>query len=386
MKTQLDRRRFLQRTFAGSAGVAFVGTPYWRAAAQVLEGPPLRDIRGIGVADPELVELSINENPLGPPRRAIEEVAKRMFGMNRYIMDTPLEEALAKHHGVPLEMILTGVGSTEILRLVTLSAFYDRKGNTVTGFPSYPQIPRETEELGREVRRVKLRPDWSLDLEAMAAAIDSETRIVTLCNPNNPTGQVLDSAELRRFLERVPKDVIVPIDEAYIHFADDPDYPSAVPLAKEFPNVIVSRTFSKAYGLGGARVGYGIANPELLKKLQRFGIGALNKNTLSIAAALGALDDPDHVRHTVETVREGKKYLYAQLEEMGYQPIRTQTIFVTVEVGSGVKALIEALRERKVKVRDAFDMEGYMRISVGLPRENETFIEELRRLPRPSGG
>ena len=386
MRTQLDRRRFLQRTFAGSAGVAFIGTPYWRAAAQLLEGPPLRDIRGIGVADPELVELSINENPLGPPRRAIEEVAKRMFGMNRYIMDTPLEEALAKHHGVPMKMILTGVGSTEILRLVTLSAFYDRKGNTVTAFPSYPQIPRETEELGREVRRVKLRPDWSLDLEAMAAAIDSETRIVTLCNPNNPTGQVLDSAELRRFLERVPKDVIVPIDEAYIHFADDPDYPSAVPLAKEFPNVIVSRTFSKAYGLGGARVGYGIANPELLKKLQRFGIGALNKNTLSIAAALGALDDPDHVRNTVETVREGKKYLYAQLEEMGYQPIRTQTIFVTVEVGSGVKALIEALRERKVKVRDAFDMEGYMRISVGLPRENETFIEELRRLPRPSGG
>ena len=180
--------------------------------------------------------------------------------------------------------------------------------------------------------------------------------------------------------------MIVPIDEAYIHFADDPGYPSAVPLAKEFPHVIVSRTFSKAYGLGGARVGYGIANPELLKKLQRFGIGALNKNTLSIAAALGALDDPDHVRHTVETVREGKKYLYAQLEEMGYKPIRTQTIFVTVEVGSGVKALIEALRERKVKVRDAFDMEGYMRISVGLPRENETFIEELRRLPRPSGG
>src|SRR3990170_238372 len=295
MKTQLDRRRFLRRTFAGSAGVAFIGTPYWTAAAQLLEGPPLRDIRGIGVADPELVELSINENPLGPPRRAIEEVAKRMFGMNRYIMDTPLEEALAKHHGVPLEMILTGVGSTEILRLVTLSAFYDRKGNTVTGFPSYPQIPRETEELGREVRRVKLRPDWSLDLEAMAAAIDSETRIVTLCNPNNPTGQLLDSAELRRFLERVPKDVIVPIDEAYIHFADDPDYPSAIPLAKEFSNVIVARTFSKAYGLGD-----------------------LNKTPLSIAAALGALDDPEHVKRTVEAVREGKKYLYAQLEELGY--------------------------------------------------------------------
>jgi histidinol-phosphate aminotransferase len=232
---------------------------------------------------------------------------------------------------------------------------------------------------------VKLRPDWSLDLEAMAKAIDSETRIVTVCNPNNPTGQILDPAELRRFLDQVPEDVLVPIDEAYIHFADDPDYPSAIPLARDYPNVIVSRTFSKAYGLGGARVGYGIANPELLKKLRRFGLGDLNKNTLSIAAALGALDDPDHVRNTVEAVRAGKKYLYAQLEALGYRPIRTQTIFVTVEVGKGVKALIEALRERKVKVREAFDMEGYMRISVGLPRENETVIEELRRIPRPSG-
>jgi histidinol-phosphate aminotransferase len=389
MTAQLNRREFLQRSFTGSAGIAgfaLGGTPYWKAAAQVLEGAPLRNIRGIGVADPELVELSINENPLGPPRRAIEEVAKRMFGMNRYLMEPVLEEALAKLHGVPPEMVITGVGSTEILRLVTLSSFYERKGNTVTGYPSYPQIPRETEELGRELRRVKLRSDWSLDLEAMAGAIDSETRIVTLCNPNNPTGQVLDPSELRRFLDRVPKEVIVPIDEAYIHFADDPSYPSAIPLAKEYPNVIVARTFSKAYGLGGARVGYGIANPELLKKLKPFGIGELNRNTLSIAAALGALDDPEHVKRTVETVREGKKFLYTELEALGYKPIRTQTIFVTVEVGKGVKALIEALRERKVKVRDAFDMEGYMRISVGLPRENETFIEELRRIPRPSGG
>jgi histidinol-phosphate aminotransferase len=384
MRARFDRRRFLGRALGGGAVLA--GTPYWAAAARFLEETPLRNIRGIGLADPELVELSLNENPLGPPRRAIEEVAKRMFGMNRYPMDQTLEDALAKHHGVPLDTILTGVGSTEILRLVTLAAFYERKGNTVTAYPSYPQIPRETEELGRELRRVKLRPDWSLDLEAMAKAIDSETRIVTLCNPNNPTGQVLDPAELRRFLDEVPEDVLVPIDEAYIHFADDPDYPSSIPLARDYPNVIVSRTFSKAYGLGGARVGYGIANPELLKKLRRFGLGDLNKNTLSIGAALGALDDPDHVRNTVEAVRAGKKYLYAELEALGYRPIRTQTIFVTVEVGKGVKALIEALRERKVKVREAFDMEGYMRISVGLPRENETVIEELRRIPRPSGG
>jgi histidinol-phosphate aminotransferase len=384
LQSRLNRRGFLRHSFAGSAGVALAGTPLWQAAAQFAAGggpPPLRDVRSIGLTDPELVELSINENPLGPPRRAVEEVAKRMFGMNRYPFDNQLEAALAKFHDMPEDMIMTGIGSTEILRLATLSSFYERKGNTVTGFPSYPQIPRETEELGRELRRVKLTPQWGLDLDAMLAAIDSETRIVTLCNPNNPTGQVLSTSEMRRFIEKVPSNVLISIDEAYIHFAEDPKYPTMIPATKDYENVLVARTFSKAYGLGGARVGYGVGNKELLKKMALFGMGRLNKNTLSVGAALGALEEPDHVARTVEVVREGKKYLYRELESMGYQPIRTQTIFVTVEIGSGVKALIEALRERKINVREAFDMEGYMRVSVGLPKENEAFVEEFRRLP-----
>jgi histidinol-phosphate aminotransferase len=214
----------------------------------------------------------------------------------------------------------------------------------------------------------------------MVDAIDEDTRIVTVCNPNNPTGKTVDGDELARFVEKVPKDVLICLDEAYIHFVDDPGYPSTVPLAKQHENVLVVRTFSKAYGLGGARVGYGIGNPELLKKLARFGLGDLNKNTLSIAAALGALEDPEHVIRSVELVREGKAYLYAELEKMGYDPIRTQTIFVTVEVGPDVETFIELLGEQKVLVRQAFDMDGYMRVSVGLPRENEAFVEEFRKL------
>jgi histidinol-phosphate aminotransferase len=378
----MDRRSFFRRSVSGSAGLALVGTPWWEAAAQMLSSPPLRDVRSVGLDDPELVELSLNENPLGSSRRAIEEVAKRMFGMNRYPFDNQLEEALAKHHDVPPEMVLTGVGSTEILNLVVMAAFFDRGGNTVTAFPSYPYVHRKTEEIGREVRKVKLKPDWRIDLDAMARAIDSETRIVFVCNPNNPTGQLLDAGELRRFVDAVPKDVIVCMDEAYIHFVDDPDYPSTIPLAKERENVVVSRTFSKAYGLGGVRVGYGIGHPELLKRLAKFGLGRLNKNTLSIAAALGSLDDPAHVKRSVEVVREGKEYLYARLREMGYAPLETQTIFVTVEVGDKLKSFLELLGEQKVKVREAFDMDGYMRISVGLPMENEAFVDEFRKLVR----
>ena len=380
--SSLDRRSFFRRTLTGGAAMGLVSTPWWEAAAQLVEGTPLRDIRGVGLDDTELVQLSINENPLGSSRRAIEAVAKAMFGMNRYPFHNQLEEALAKHHDVPPETILTGVGSSEILNLLVLAAFWDRSGNIVTAFPSYPSIPGKTEELGREVRRVPIRGDYGINLEAMANAIDSETRIVSVCNPNNPTGQVLDATELRQFIEAVPEDVVVCMDEAYIHFVEDPDYPSTIPLALEQPNVLVARTFSKAYGLGGVRVGYGIGHPDLVARLARFGLGDLNKNMLSIAAALGALEDPGHVTRSVEIVREGKRYLYSAFEDMGYEPLRTQTTFVTVEVGSDLETFIERLREQKVVVRQAFDMDGYMRVSVGLPRENEAFAEELRKVVR----
>lgn len=376
----LDRRSFFRRALAGGAAMGLASTPWWEAVAQLVEGTPIRDIRGVGLDDPELVQLSINENPLGSSRRAIEAVAEAMFGMNRYPFHDQLEAALAKHHDVPSETILTGVGSSEILNLLVLAAFWDRGGNIVTAFPSYPSIPGKTEELGREVRRVPIRGDYGINLEAMANAIDSETRIVSICNPNNPTGQLLDAAELRQFIDAVPKDVVVCVDEAYIHFVDDADYPSVIPLALENENVLVARTFSKAYGLGGVRVGYGIGHPDLVKRLARFGLGNLNKNTLSIAAALGALEDPGHVTRSVELVQEGKRYLYSAFEGMGYEPLRTQTTFVTVEVGSDTETFIERLREQKVAVRQAFDMDGYMRVSVGLPRENAAFAHELRKV------
>ena len=218
-----------------------------------------------------------------------------------------------------------------------------------------------------------------MDLPAMAAAVDGDTRIVSICNPNNPTGQILDPAALEQTIRAMPKDVIVCVDEAYIQFVDDPDYPSMISLTKEVENLLVSRTFSKAYGLGGMRVGYGVAHPALLERMQRFSIGLLNKNTLSTVAAMAALNDQEHVRRTVEIVREGKAFLYEELEAMGYSPLRTQTIFVTVEVGSNAETLIDRLWEKKVQVRQAFDMEGFMRISVGLPRENEAFISAFKR-------
>ena len=375
----MNRRSFLRSTVLGGAGVTLMGTPVWEAAAQMVNGSGTMPVNGVGLDDPLLVQLSINENPLGASRRAVEAVASKMFGMNRYTMHFELEEALGAHHGVDPETVFTGVGPSEILLTATLAAFWDRPGNAVTAFPSYRSIPRTAEELGQAVKKVPLTGDWQMDLDAMAAAVDENTRIVSICNPNNPTGQLLDAAALERTIREMPKDVIVCVDEAYIQFVDDPGYPSMIPLTKEVENLLISRTFSKAYGLGGMRVGYGVAHPALLERMQRFSIGLLNKNTLSTVAALAALGDQEHVRRTVEITRQGKAYLYEELEAMGYSPIRTQTIFVTVEVGPNVNTLIDRLWEKKVYVRQAFDMEGFMRISVGLPRENEAFISAFKR-------
>jgi histidinol-phosphate aminotransferase len=374
----MDRRRFLRNTLMGGAGLTLAGSALWEAAAQIVNTPQINYINGVGLDDPMLVQLSINENPLGASRMAVEAVAKRLFTMNRYPFNRELEEALGKFHGVSPDTVFLGTGSSEILNCLVLAAYFDRQGNTVTGFPSYPALPQTTEALGRQVKRVPLTKDWKLDLDAMHRAIDKDTRLVSVCNPNNPTGQILDPAALERFIRSVPKEVLVCVDEAYIHFVDDPNYPSMIPLTREVDNLLVSRTFSKAYGLGGVRVGYGVGNPELLKRMMKFTIPDLNKNTLSLAAALGALQDPDHVRRTVRVVQEGKKYLYAELQTMGYEVIPTQTIFVPVKVGADVQTLIDRLAERKVRVSKAFDMDGYMRISVGLPRENEAFITAFK--------
>lgn len=262
--TGLNRRQFLRTTLMGGAGLSLMGTPLWEAAAQIVNTPQVNLPNGVGLDDPMLVQLSINENPLGASRLAIEAVAKTMFKMNRYTFTTDLEEALAKHHGIPMDRIMIGTGSTEILNLVAFAAYWDRQGNMVTGFPSYPGLPVFSQMLGRQVKQVPLTKDWKLDLDAMLKAIDKDTRLVSVCNPNNPTGQIVDPKTLEKFLRAVPKDVLVCVDEAYIHFVDDPAYISAIPLTQELPNVLVARTFSKAYGLGGVRVGYGVAHPELL--------------------------------------------------------------------------------------------------------------------------
>lgn len=382
---EMSRRRFIKTTVAGGMTALAAGS-LWDAAAQMVSGSGHREVHGIGIEDPELVQLSINENPLGPSPRAIEAVSKKLFALNRYPAREPvLQEAIARHHArrdgaeITHEMVINGVGSTEVLRGIAITAMLNG-GGSVEPQPGYGAISGTAEDLGRPAVRVLLTSDLQTDLDAVRKAITPETRIVALTNPNNPTGQLIPYDDLVRFIDSVPESVLICVDEAYIHFVDDDRYPSVIPLTQTRKNLMVSRTMSKAFGLGGMRVGYGIAHVELADRIKTHMLGWLGRSILGDAAAIAALDDDAHLREVRAHVIREKEYLYNALTELGLKPQKTQTIFVIADMGKDTEALVDALKARKVLIRQAFGMPNYIRVSVGTHEENEVFLEVLHEV------
>ncbi|MBM3263890.1 MAG: histidinol-phosphate aminotransferase family protein [candidate division Zixibacteria bacterium] len=378
------RRRFLKTAIAGGLSTVAAGL-LWKNAAALVTGQ--RAVHGVGIEDPELVQLSINENPLGASQRAIEAVAHKLFALNRYPPREPvLHEAIARYHGngITWEMVANGVGSTEILKTIGLVAMLDGKGS-VEPEPGYGAISGVASDLKRPAVRVPVTMNLQTDLEAVRKAITKDTGIVCLTNPNNPTGQLLPHEDLARFLKAVPENIIVCMDEAYIHFSDDEHYASMVPLTKNHPNLLVSRTMSKAFGLGGIRVGYGIADPKLIERMKPHLLGWLGRNILSDVAAIAALEDQEHIRKVHAHVLKEKAYLYDTLTSMGLKPVKTQTIFVLVDMGKDAQPLVDALKAKKVLIRRASGMPNYLRISVGTRIENEVFIETFKEVLGKAG-
>lgn len=373
----VSRRRFMKTALAGGLTTLASGS-LWKTAAAMVNGPKGRLVYGVGLEDPERVQLSINENPLGASPRAIEAVAKKLFALNRYPAREPiLQEAIARHHGVTADMVANGVGSSEVLYAVTMTAILNG-GGVVEPQPGYGSVAGLAKDISRPVVRVKLTKDLQIDLDAVRKAITPETKIVGITNPNNPTGQLLPPDALRKFVEGIPEQVIVCVDEAYLDFADDENYPSIIPMTKTRRNLFVTRTMSKAYGLGGMRIGYGIGDPSLIERIKPHHLGWLGRSILGDAAAIAALDDDEHVQRVRQHVRQEKEFLYGELTKLGLKPVRTQTIFVIADTGRETKPLVDALKARKVHITNAWDMPTYIRISVGTHRELEVFIETLK--------
>ncbi len=399
-ESNLSRRGFIAGSLLGGLG-ALAADPLVMAQA-LLSGKKPEDIQGFGI-EPGYVNLSSNENPLGPSPRAVEAVAARMFGVNRYhwsSMPDPSEvltNALERKHGLPVtettwdnweevtknRRVILSAGSSMILHAVGLATVRD-KAELIQAQPAYFDTAdvwrRLKEEEGADIKvnNVRLTRDLRHNLKAMTERINDNTTIMIVTNPNNPTSTVVDHDALADFVRSVPERVTVFIDEAYIDYTTDPDYRDATYLALEQDNVIVSRTFSKVYGLAGLRVGYAVLSPRLRRKLSLYNLGGPPGN-LGLYAAIAALDDHAHYERSRRTVEEGKAYLGKAFGRLGIPHTPSDSCFVLFQLGDESERVFNALQERKVWIGDAmwWGLKGYLRVTVGTRDENQAFVNTL---------
>jgi histidinol-phosphate aminotransferase len=325
------------------------------------------------------LELASNENPLGPSPRAIEAVRRILDDAHRYPdgASFALRTRLAAKLGVCTDQLVFGCGADEILELVA-KCFLGPGDEGVFAWPSFAMYPIVTRGMGATPVAVPLDRDLVHDLDAMLGAVTERTRVVLVCNPNNPTGTSVGADAFARFAERLPADVVLVIDEAYVDFARRPDFPDGIAWVQRRPGTLVARTFSKISGLAGLRVGFGVADPELTSYLER-ARHPFNVNLLAEAAAVAALDDDAHVKRTVEQNGAGIDFLRRELGALGIETWPSEANFVLAKPGPGT---YERLLREGVIVRPlgGFGMPNHVRITIGLPEENERLVKALRRL------
>jgi histidinol-phosphate aminotransferase len=350
-----------------------------RGIAPYQAGKPIAELaREYGLDEGSIVKLASNENPLGMPASAREAMLRAVDELARYPDSNgfDLKAALAARYQVPAEWITLGNGSNDILELAA-HALVQAGESIVYAQHSFAVYALATQEVGARAIVVPAR-DLGHDLEAMAAAIERDTRLVFIANPNNPTGTFVPASQIEAFLARVPASVSVVLDEAYNEYLRPEDRFDSVAWVRRYPNLLVSRTFSKAYGLAGLRVGFGIAQPELTDLLNRVR-QPFNVNSLALAAAVAALGDEAFLRRSYELNRQGLDTLQAAFTAMGLRYVPSYGNFVLVEVGDGA-AVYEKLLRAGVIVRPVggYGLPRWLRVSVGLPEENEAFLRALR--------
>ena len=330
------------------------------------------------------VDMSSNENPLGPSPRAVAALREAVGTVNRYpdAAGTALRTALAHKWGLSPENVALGNGADEWVLLLCLS-LANPGDEVVMALGSFISYLLRATEVGAKVVQVPLR-NYTHDLEAMAKAVTDRTRLVFVCNPNNPTGTVVDAPAMEAFLERVPERVAVVLDEAYYEYAVNPDYfRSVVHVRAGRGNLIVLRSFSKVYGLAGLRVGYVLANEKVIDYLER-ARSPFNVNRLAQVAALAALDDAEHVRRSVEANEMAKLFFYRELAALGLRYVPTHTNFISVEVGRPGVEVSGPLLERGfiTTALDGWGVPNHVRFSFGTPEENQAFVATLREILR----
>jgi histidinol-phosphate aminotransferase len=357
----------------------------WRKALDGIRayepGKPIDEVkRELGLE--KVMKLASNENPYGPSEKVVEAIVSSLSDINRYPDGGcfRLRKALSEKLHVPGENIVFGNGSDELI-ILALRAFLSPGEEVILSDPTFLvyKIASEIAEAG-----IVTVPavNFKYDLEGMLSRVTGKTRMIFIVNPENPTGEYINRRELEDFVERLPSHVIVFIDEAYYEFAKGGDYPESLSMTeREDRNVVVSRTFSKAYGLAGLRLGYAVARKDIAAALNKVR-EPFNVNSIAQAAALAALEEESAMKRSVASVEKEKKKLIAALADMDVEFVPSKTNFVLINTKRDSKKIFRDLLGKGIIVREMspWDLEGFVRVSLGLPEENEAFIKEFRRV------
>lgn len=350
--------------------------PYIRAISPYQPGKPITQLaREMGLAVDQIVKLASNENPLGMSRKARTAVLEAMAGLARYPDDFALKEALAERTGLGMERIVLGNGSNDVLDLVA-RVFLAPGRSAILAQHAFAVYPLVTLAAGAEPLVVAAR-DHGHDLDAMRQAIRPDTRLIWIANPNNPTGTFLPYSELRGFLQSVPTEVVVVLDEAYNEYLPPAERVDTTAWLREMPNLVITRTFSKIYGLAGLRVGYGLTSPEVADLMNRVR-QPFNCNNLALAAAVAALDDHEFVASSYALNRSGMTQIVGGLKRLGCTHIPSHANFVTFRL-TDAQLVNQKLLRQGVIVRPiaAYEMPEWLRVTIGTEAENARFLEAL---------
>lgn len=343
-------------------------------------GKPIEDLeREYGIKN--AVKLASNESPLGPSPKVLTALEEVISGVHRYPDGNGfrLKEALSSKHSVDMSVLTLGNGSNDIIEFVA-RCFLSPKDNAIYSKYAFAVYPLIVQALGAEGIEVEAK-DWGHDLQAMLESINKDTKIIFIANPNNPTGTFIKRNEIIRFLEKVPSQVIVLLDQAYFDYSNYESGDVSLNLVEDFPNLVISRTFSKAYGLAGLRVGYSVSSSYIADYLNRVR-QPFNVNSLALAAAESALKDDEHLERCLRINKDEKERLYKFFISNGYDYIESFANFVSFDCKDNSNEIFKGLLPKGVIARsmDIYEMPNHLRVTIGLPEENSIFMESLTSL------
>jgi len=366
--SNIHRRAWLRQSSLAIAGLTLAG----KLSASAHENPdyfPAGPIR-----------LTSNENPYGPSPMARKAMADAINGSNRYPWETTnvLRQEIASKYSLGVDNVLMGAGSSEILGLVAIYASFN-KGNAVTGAPSFQSWIPVAEKMGLEIVRVPLTREKKLDLPAMLSKINNQTRLLYLCNPNNPTGTTLSSSSLKSFIEEVSAKTLVLLDEAYIEYCDEPTLASMVANNK---NLVIAKTFSKIYGLAGARIGYALAHPSTITQLSSVQPWPnATASLVSAAAGIASLRDKDFISSTRKNNSAARDFTIKELNAFGFECIPSHTNFLYYSINKFNGNWPDQLRSRNILTNGFVEQAGkWTRTTIGTMDEMQSFISAVKQI------